>query len=200
MRVIAGRYRGAKLLSHTGKDLRPTKDMVKGAIFSSLQSCMSPRGRVLDLFAGTGALGIEALSRGWGSAVFVESTAEGVRVIGENLAKLGIAVGDGCSTVVHGDVLHYLKNDLENSLRNTRMEEGEGSEQFSLVLSDPPYNMDVTSDLCELLSEKAVLEDGAIFVEEHARVAVALTSIANFELFKTKDYGITSVRMWRYVK
>ena len=199
MRVISGRYRGAKLLSHNGKGLRPTKDMVKGAIFSSLQSYVSPTGRVLDLFAGTGALGIEALSRGWDAAVFVDSAAEGVRIIGENLLKLGVRVGDGSSIVVQADVLHYLRNCLPNGLMSASME-GEGSEKFSLVLADPPYSMDVTSELCELLSTKGVLEDGAIFVEEHARVDIALTDIANFELLKTKDYGVTSVRMWRYFK
>lgn len=199
MRVISGRYRGAKLLSHKGNSLRPTKDMVKCAIFSSLQSYMSPTGRVLDLFAGTGALGIEAISRGWGPAVFVESTADGVEIIGENLAKLGIPVRAGCSAVVQGDVLQYLKNGLKNGLGSADMD-CDGGEKFSLVLADPPYSMDVTTEVCELLSAKAVLEDGAIFVEEHARVAVALTKIANFELLKSKDYGITSVRMWRYVK
>ena len=120
MRVITGSARGRKLKELTGMDTRPTTDRVKEAIFSIIQFDLEGR-RVLDLFAGTGQLGIEALSRGAASAVFVEHRREAANLIRDNLALTGLA---GSARVVDGDAFAFL-----SSARET----------FDIILLDPPF-------------------------------------------------------------
>lgn len=117
MRVVAGTAKGRRLVTPPGTDTRPTSDRVREAIFNALGSLDAVvGGRVLDLFAGSGALGIEALSRGAGSAVFVDSSAKAVEAIETNLATTGL---DG--TVIRTDAHRY--------------DDG----PFELALLDPPY-------------------------------------------------------------
>jgi 16S rRNA (guanine966-N2)-methyltransferase len=123
MRVIAGTAKGMPLKVPRGDTMRPTSDMVREAIFDILGE--TPVGaRVLDLFAGTGALAIEALSRGAENAVLIERAARCVRIIGENLAKTRFA---DQADVIHGDVYPEV-----------RKLDADGQE-FDLVLADPPY-------------------------------------------------------------
>lgn len=102
MRVITGKARGRKLLEPNGMDIRPTTDMVKEAVFNIIQFDIEGR-RVLDLFAGTGQLGIEALSRGAGSAVFVDSSKDSLKIVRENLKRCNMD-----AEVVQSDSLNYL--------------------------------------------------------------------------------------------
>ena len=105
MRVVAGRARGRRLVSPKGSDTRPTSDRAREAIFNALRSVDAIDGaRVADLFAGSGALGIEALSRGAASCVFVEREPAAVAVINENLERTGVAG----ATVVRADVMRWL--------------------------------------------------------------------------------------------
>src|SRR3984885_5354778 len=119
MRVIAGTAGGIGLSVPKGVDLRPTMDLVRGAIFSSLADLI-PGARVLDLFAGTGALGIEALSRGAASATFVEENKEAVQCIRDNLSHCHL----------QGDVRQI---DFFSSLQNPP------AEPFDIIFADPPY-------------------------------------------------------------
>src|SRR5512143_1617821 len=105
MRVIAGTARGRELRAPRGQGTRPMMDIVKGSLFNMLDSMDGIGGRVLDLFAGSGSLGIEALSRGADSADFVESDREACRVLRENLERLGFAAQ---ARVLNRSVEHFL--------------------------------------------------------------------------------------------
>ncbi|MHB8682534.1 MAG: 16S rRNA (guanine(966)-N(2))-methyltransferase RsmD, partial [Acidimicrobiales bacterium] len=121
MRVIAGAFRGRQLRAPSGTATRPTGDRVREAIFDILGSLVDLQGMVVvDLYAGSGAMGIEALSRGAAQAVFVEQASEAIAVIGDNLAALGLA---GRAQVVRADVLTWLR----------------GHHEADLALCDPPY-------------------------------------------------------------
>ena len=152
MRVIAGRYGGRTLSVPAGRATRPTADRVREALFSIL----GPRvagARVLDLFAGSGALGIEALSRGAGHAVFVDSGPVAARAVERNLAALGISSAE----LVRRDALAYLRGARDSG------------RQYDLVFLDPPYRQ--AGRLARELAEglPAVLADGALVVSESDR-------------------------------
>lgn len=156
MRVIAGLARGRHLTSPAGRDTRPTSDRVKEALFSALQPRL--RGaRVADLYAGSGALGIEALSRGASATTFVERSRKAQRAIDENLARTGLA---GAATVVPGEVRASLRAGLPGA-------------PFDLVLLDPPYDVDA-GELAEVLRlVAAAVQPGGVVVVELGRRAPA---------------------------
>ncbi|HET9075529.1 MAG TPA: 16S rRNA (guanine(966)-N(2))-methyltransferase RsmD [Acidimicrobiales bacterium] len=134
MRVVGGTARGRHLRAPSSGSTRPTGDRVREALFSMLTSLDRIEGStVLDLFAGSGALGIESLSRGAARAVFVDSSAEAVAAIRENLAVLG--PDQDKATVVRSDALRFLA----------------GAPGFDLVLADPPYSYDRWPELLDLL-------------------------------------------------
>jgi 16S rRNA (guanine966-N2)-methyltransferase len=146
MRVVGGDSRGRKLASPVRKGVRPTSDRVRESIFDILSNLVDLTDlRVADLFAGTGALGIEALSRGAGSVTFVERDPSAANSVRENLVSTGL---DGPNaTVVRRDVLDYL---------------AVLPDQFDLALCDPPYSFEQWDTLLEMLPAKlAVLESGA---------------------------------------
>ena len=145
MRVIAGAYKGRRLQAPAGRSTRPTADRVREALFSILGPLDDAR--VLDLFAGSGALGIEALSRGAAAAVFVDSDARAVAAIRRNLDAVGAA-----APVHRRDALAYLRDTAETP--------------FDLVFLDPPYSS--ASQLAGPLSERlpAVLSESARIVSE----------------------------------
>ncbi|MFM7534785.1 MAG: 16S rRNA (guanine(966)-N(2))-methyltransferase RsmD [Acidimicrobiales bacterium] len=142
MRVVAGTARGRQLLAPSGRDTRPTADRVREAVFNALHSRGLVEGaRVLDLFAGSGALGIEALSRGAASATFVERSREALRCVRANLDATGLAER---ATVVDADANAFLRN---------------GTDRFDLALLDPPYAFDGWDALLATLpAEAAVVE------------------------------------------
>ena len=143
MRVITGSARGRKLKELTGMDTRPTTDRVKEAIFSIIQFDLEGR-RVLDLFAGTGQLGIEALSRGAASAVFVEHRREAANLIRDNLALTGLA---GSAR----DAFAFL-----SSARET----------FDIILLDPPFAAGLRENALDAISRFDILSDHGIIICE----------------------------------
>ena len=146
MRVISGQYKGAKLVSPHG-EVRPTTDMVKGSLFSMLQSKGLIAGAVcLDMFCGSGALGIEALSRGAASCVFVDADCKNVNA---NLAKLKISA-------------NVLQSDFRRAMRMLK------SEKFDLVFCDPPYKTDYAEQVYKLLVKYGMLSEAGVAVLEHA--------------------------------
>jgi 16S rRNA (guanine966-N2)-methyltransferase len=176
MRVIAGRAGGVRLVSPKA-GVRPTMDRVKAAIFSSLGE-MVIGARVLDLFAGTGALGIEALSRGAGSATFVEEDRQSIAAIEKNLAKTGFK-----GRIRQQDVFSFLKN--------------AGSEQFRIVFADPPYEKmrsgeQFTQKLLDNEHLPNLVESSGIFVLEK-RPAEQLPSTKRWQVNRRKAYGATEV-------
>ena len=146
MRVISGQYKGAKLLSPRG-EVRPTTDLVKGSLFSMLQSRGMLNGAVcLDMFCGSGALGIEALSRNALSCVFVDVDCKNVNA---NLDKLKIKA-------------QVLQQDFRRALRTLK------NEKFDLVFCDPPYKTDYAEEVFNLLVKYGMLNENGVAVLEHA--------------------------------
>jgi len=178
MRVIAGRAGGVRLVSPKS-GVRPTMDRVKSAIFSSLGE-MVIGARVLDLFAGTGALGIEALSRGADSALFVEEDRQSTAVIEKNLAKAHLA-----GRVRQEDVFVFLKNARA------------GADKFKIIFADPPYDKMKSGEgfTEKLLTNKTLsrlLQRRGIFVLEK-RPGETVPASKLWQLTRQKKYGATEV-------
>ncbi len=154
MRVIAGKYRSRNLQSLPGSDTRPTYDRLKETLFNVLHSAGVLEGaRFLDLFAGTGSIGIEALSRGAAKAVFVESNRKAVRVIEQNLAALKIT-----------DEANVIDDAAAAAIPML----GRAGNQFDVVFIDPPYAMQGEYErTLRLLESSGVLAEGAVVVAEH---------------------------------
>jgi 16S rRNA (guanine966-N2)-methyltransferase len=178
MRVIAGRAGGVPLVSPKN-GVRPTMDRVKEAIFSSLGE-MVTGARVLDLFAGTGALGIEALSRGADSAIFVEEDRQSIAAIEKNLAKTQLA-----GRVRQQDVFSFLKNAAA------------AAEKFQIVFADPPYDKmksgeSFTEKLLDNKTLPRLLERHGVFVLEK-RPSEELPPTKLWQVSRQKTYGATEV-------
>ena len=178
MRVITGSARGRRLGELEGMETRPTTDRVKEGMFNILQFDIEGR-RVLDLFAGTGQLGIECLSRGAASAVFVDRRADAVKLIRENLAVTGLS---GRAQVVAGDSLEYLKNVRE---------------KFDLILLDPPYAAGLLEPVIAHIARFDILAPHGIILAEHPaeRTLPALT--APYCLHRTYRYGKIGLTLYR---
>ena len=172
MRVVAGEWRGRRLKAPPGEGTRPTADKVREALFSILGPLDGVR--VADLYAGSGALGIEALSRGAASAVFVESDRGAARVIEENLAALE---AEGAEVLVR-DVLAFLRG------------RDPGAAPFDLVFCDPPYDAagEIARPLSELLPRSAA-PDARIVTESAKRNPLAL----ELPLLDERTYGDTRI-------
>ena len=147
MRVIAGNAKGIALKTPDGMETRPTADRVKEALFSILQFDL-PGTRVLDLFGGTGQLGIEALSRGATSAVFVDAREEACKLIKENLKRTKY---QDAATVIRSDYMDYLKR---------------CKDKFQIILLDPPYAEVYLENSLKKISEIDILQSGGIMVAE----------------------------------
>ena len=148
MRVDAGKYKGRRLLENKYDHIRPTTDKVRQALFVKLQFFV-PDARVLDLFCGTGAMGIEAISRGAEKVVFVDKDARSVQMTKNNLKLLGIE-----NKVFKCDALVFLER---------------CTEQFDLIILDPPYKSGLYEKVLSKISEKNLLADDGIIVCEHAK-------------------------------
>jgi 16S rRNA (guanine966-N2)-methyltransferase len=173
MRVVAGTARGRKLEAPPGRDVRPTGDRVREAVFNALGSLGAVDGaRVLDLFAGTGALGIEALSRGAVSATFVERDRAAVATVRANLAALGL---DG--EVVQADALQWLERDPPSF----------DPAAFDLALLDPPYAFDGWDDLLARIPAHLVV------IESDRSIAPGEA----WDVLREKRYGDTVVTIAR---
>jgi 16S rRNA (guanine966-N2)-methyltransferase len=174
MRVIAGLYGGRRLQAPPGMDTRPTSDRVREALFSILGARVEDA-RVLDLFAGSGALGIEALSRGARAATFVDSAAAAVRAVQANLAAVGAE-----AQVVRAEARRFLGGASHDG------------RQYDLVFLDPPYRLAASlgGDLSAALA--AVLAPGAVVVAESDRRAPLEVGLP---LEDERRYGDTLIRI-----
>lgn len=176
MRVISGICGGLPLKSLPGLDTRPTTDKVKGAIFSILQGHIAGSG-VLDLFSGSGAMGIEALSRGAKSAVLVDSSRKAVEIINKNLefTKLG-------AKVVCLPAEKYLSS---------------CTEKFDLIFMDPPYFSSHISECMKIISEKNLLSDNGMIVAECDASEEISEKIGSFSRVDERIYGRVCVLFYR---
>ncbi len=174
MRVIAGRYGGRRLKTPAGEATRPTSDRVREALFSILGTRVQDA-RVLDLFAGSGALGLEALSRGAREATFVESAPAALAALRANLAALGAD-----AEVVRADALRWLRGAPA------------GARQYDLVFLDPPYRRAAELGAPLSASLPALLAPGALVVAESDRRAPLELTITRTD---ERRYGDTLIRI-----
>lgn len=178
MRVITGSARGRRLKELEGMETRPTTDRVKEGMFNVLQFDIEGR-RVLDLFAGTGQLGIECLSRGAVSAVFVDRRADAVKLIRENLKITELS---DRARVVSGDSMEYLK-----SLR----------EKFDVILLDPPYEAGLLEPAIAHIAKFDILAPHGIIVAEHPAGKTLPALSAPYRLHRTYRYGKIGMTLYR---
>ena len=179
MRIIAGAFKGRRLAPVKGS-IRPTAAKVREAVFNILGSAV-PEARVLDLFAGTGALGIEALSRGAAAAVFVEDHPEALKVLRRNLADLGLAER---TTVWPLPVAAALKKLA-----------GRG-ERFGLAFLDPPYGGGAAAAALSALGSLNLLAPGARVVVEHSRRESLPEACGALTRLEVRRYGDTQVAFY----
>ncbi|MNR80241.1 Ribosomal RNA small subunit methyltransferase D [compost metagenome] len=177
MKVVAGTHRGRNLKTLAGEATRPSSGLVRGAIFN----IVGPRihgMRVLDLYSGSGALGIEALSRGAESALLVESAAPALAVIKENLSTLKLE-----AKVMPASVLSALKR-LDGP--------------FDLILADPPYAIAAQElpQVMEIVLERGLLAEGGLIILEHRRGETLPESVGNLVLKRSYPYSDTEVSVY----
>jgi 16S rRNA (guanine966-N2)-methyltransferase len=171
VRVIAGRFKGHRLVSFSAGHIRPTMDRIKESIFNKLAIHIEGA-RVLDLFSGTGSLGIEACSRGADSVVAVENNAKSIRILKENLQKLKIEAEVEVSTL---DVFKYLQ-------RYT-------GAAFDIVIADPPFTKKLAHEALLAISSSKALKSGSFVVIEASSHERVDESYPGLELLDRRDYG-----------
>ena len=174
MRIDSGKFKGRKLLENKYKHIRPTTDKVRQAIFTKLQFFL-PGKSVLDLFCGTGAMGIEAYSRGAGDVVMVDCDFRSVRLTKDNLKIVGVEL-----KVVKCDALVFLDK---------------CDRQFDLIIVDPPYKSGLYEKVLNKIKEKNLLTEDGIIVCEHALEDKIDCDF--FEILDEKKYGEIGVTYYK---
>ena len=183
LRIIAGELKGRKLRSVPGAKTRPTADRIREAIFNILAFHIQGS-TVLDLFAGTGAFGIEALSRGAESAVFVDNDKDSISVLQKNIKSLSL---ESPTKIFQWDLTRGLS--CLGSLRSV----------FNLVFMDPPYNKNMIEPTLLNLHGSQSMEIGARIVIEHSYLEPVLKRQLPFEISDQRRYGKTLVSFLNYV-
>ena len=178
MRVVAGRAKGVCLKTPDGMLTRPTADRVKEAMFSIIQFDL-PGARVLDLFGGTGQLGIEAISRGANSAVFVDVREDACRLIRENLKRTNMTAE---AKVIRSDYMTYLKS---------------CNEMFDIVLLDPPYAEEFLENSLKIITEIDILQSGGIIISERPVGKELPHQFSGFSRSRDYKYGKTLLTLYR---
>ena len=179
MRIIAGRHRGTQIFAPRGDDTRPTQDRVKESLFNIIQNYV-PEAVVLDLFAGSGALSFESISRGAQEASLVDIDREAANCIKRNAQKLGLM-----------DCIHFYKCEWKQAIKQMSGK----SKRFDLVFLDPPYRMTDLSIYCYALASADLLADGAMMVLEH-REGVVPALDERFEQVNERKYGDSGIHFY----
>ena len=178
MRVISGKARGTALLAPKGELTRPTTDRVKEALFSIIQFDL-PGAEVLDLFGGTGQLGIEALSRGAKHAVFVDFREDACKLIKENLKRTKF---EESASVVRSDYLQYL---------------GRCKDRFDIIFLDPPYAEVFLENSLKIITEIDILQTGGIIIAERPLGKDLPWDFPGFTRSKDYKYGQILLTLYR---
>ncbi len=179
MRIIGGEFRSRVLAEFPGEDVRPTSDRVKESLFNILS--LRLRGaRVLDLFAGSGALGLESLSRGAGEVVFNDYAKDSLAILKKNLATLKIPVNGEKAKLSQSDYSLYL---------------GQARGQFDIIFIDPPYRFDYGVKALRLIAERGLLSKDGVAVYERDRPFEG--EIDGLERYDERKYGKTYITFFR---
>ncbi|MEG1426356.1 MAG: 16S rRNA (guanine(966)-N(2))-methyltransferase RsmD [Oscillospiraceae bacterium] len=178
MRIIAGQQRGRKLFALEGDQVRPTSDRVKEALFNILQFQIEGR-RFLDLFAGSGQIGLEALSRGADEAVFVDFSKKSIAVIEKNLETVGLSAK---AQVYNADSTMFI---------------GRTADKFDVAFLDPPYSTSLLNETLPLVA--AAMNGGGVIVCEHPSTEILPESAGDFQKVKFYRYGKICLTQYRNI-
>jgi 16S rRNA (guanine(966)-N(2))-methyltransferase RsmD len=179
MRIITGTAKGRQLKTPRGHDVRPTSDRVKESLFAILGGRVADAA-VADLFAGTGNLGLEALSRGATSAVFVDASPASIAIIRDNVARTGLG---SCAEILCGDALAAV----DRFARTGRT--------FDLIFCDPPYNRGLAAAILRKIDAGKIIRPRGTIIIEHSRHEQLPDSLANLTVSRTERYGETLVSL-----
>lgn len=184
MRVIAGKAKGRILKSVPGMNTRPTTDKVKESIFNMIVPYLQG-GIVLDLFAGTGGLGIEALSRGMDHGIFIDHDRKSIEVIKSNIEAAGFT-----------EAAEIYKNEAERAIKALEKRKI----QFDLIFLDPPYKLEILERLIgKLIQSRLVSPNGMIVCEHDSKVQMS-DEIESAQVIKRAEYGSTGITIYRNSK
>ncbi len=179
MRVITGEFRGMKLSSPKGDLIRPTTDRIKEDVFNTLRPYIYTDSLFLDLFAGTGSIAIEAVSRGCQKAYLTDTSTDAIKLIKENIQK-----------TKKPERFRVLRRSAYEFLIETNL-------KYDIIYMDPPYAYEDLSKLTDILLNKRIIADGGVLVIETGLSAI-ITLNDSYELFKDKKYSKTRMRYYRY--
>ena len=180
MRIIGGEFGSRKIESPSPASARPTKDRVREAVFSMIAGRVEGS-RVLDLFSGSGAYGLEALSRGAASCVFVENNPECAGVIFGNISKFKVEDRTKIKRVDVVDYLEYL---------------GKKREKFDIIFSDPPYSLGISRNILIIIDQYDILCHSGLLIAEHGSKENISEGKGDVSIYRQKSYGITSISIF----
>lgn len=180
MRVIAGLLKGRRLEKVDTPDIRPTSDMVREALFSILSNEVIDCS-FLDLFAGSGGVGIEAYSRGAGEVVFIDSSPESIKVLKRNLIKTNLTEGIEVYNTDYSNAINKLRSRLR---------------KFDIIFIDPPYNKNIPIEAMKKIFENNILYKEGVIIVEHDIKDPIPEVINSFKLHKRKKYGNTQLSFY----
>jgi 16S rRNA (guanine966-N2)-methyltransferase len=172
MRIISGKYKGKKLLGFNLDGTRPTMDRVKESLFASIQNYI-PNSICLDLFAGSGALGIEAISMGAQKIVLIDNNQEAINTIKTNTQNIS-------------ENIEIKKIDYKKYLKETK-------EKFDIIFLDPPYDNKLLNKSLKYISEYNILKENGIIICEYEKE----NPITSLKLIKEKKYGTTNIKIFK---
>ena len=172
MRIISGKYKGKKLEGFNIIGTRPTMDRVKESLFGMIQSYVGDS-KVLDLFAGSGALGLEAISNGAREAYLVDNNFEAIKVIRDNIKNMD-------------DEIKVIKSDYKKFLKET-------DQKFDIIFLDPPYRKGLMGKALRVIEERDLLNEGGLVVCEYEYDDFE----TNLDLFKEKSYGFKKIKIFK---
>lgn len=181
MRVISGFLKGRIIKGFTLNGTRPTMDRVKESVFASIQTTI-PNSVCLDLFAGSGALGIEAISNGASKCFFVDNSKDAIKVINENINNFNIT-----------EKATILKKDYKEALKELE----ENNTKFDIIFIDPPYNMHIINDIIEYIDKNNLLNKNGVIICEIDNNYLK-SDFQNLYKYKEKRYGSTYVYFYNF--
>jgi 16S rRNA (guanine(966)-N(2))-methyltransferase RsmD len=184
VRILGGKAKGRKISTLSTKGSRPTLQVVRKSIFDVLGYDVQ-EAQVLDLYSGTGSLGLEALSRGGYEATFVDENQRALDVVRENAEELGFE-----------EKIHLVKGDAARMLPKL----ARNGMSYHIVFADPPYQRSLTSEMIEAFGVSGIVRNGGSFIIEHSKHAELPDRIGRLVLWQRKDFGETRVSFYRKEK
>ncbi len=180
MRIISGQFKGKKLFKPNDKKTRPLKDLVKESIFNVIKHSKKlniniEKSSVLDLFAGVGSFGLEALSRGAKNVLFIENYTDVISILKKNINNLNLS--ERCN---------ILKKDIINDLNFNELDQ-----DYDIIYLDPPYKENISSLILEIKNSKILKKNGILILHRHKKENINF--IDNYKVIEEKQYGISRI-------